>query len=323
MKKIAITGANGFVGSHLVRKLAPKYDVLCLVRENADTDLLPENADIRMIDYNNLSTISEVLKDCDILIHSAALTRARNWQTFKKINIDLPEDLLKISNEIKLQQFIFISSQAAAGPASDLYHPVQETDKCEPISMYGKSKFLAEKIIRDKADIPWTIVRPVSVFGPGDKDFLQYFKMIKKHIAPLIGFDKKNYNFIYVNDLVDLIDKTILNKKAFNETFFAAESKTYTMLEFIKSIELALNRKSLHLHIPHFLLSIAALMAGLLNKFSSRPPILNQEKVKEFKQKNWIVNTNKSEELLAFKTKSDLTKQIQETSNWYKSKGWL
>jgi nucleoside-diphosphate-sugar epimerase len=321
MKKIAITGANGFVGSRLVRQLAANHDVICLVRENSNIDLLPKNANIRKIEYNDLDAIREILVDCDVLIHSAALTRAKNWQTMKRINIDLTEQLLKISGDLK--QFVFISSQAASGPAMNNATPVTESDLCKPLTIYGKSKMMAEELIRSKAEIPYTIIRPVSVFGSGDSDFLQYFKMIKNFIAVQIGFDEKHYNFIYVNELVKLIDKTILNKFAYNETFFAADPKTYTMQEFIKSIEMAMNRKSIHLRIPVFLLQPAAGIAEFLNKFSSRPPLLNREKVKEFRQSNWLVSTEKAKKLLAFESASDLTEQMKETYNWYKDKGWI
>lgn len=321
MKKIAITGANGFVGSHLVRQLASEYDVICLVRKGSNLDLLPEGANILRIDYNKLDSISKVLSKCDILIHAAALTRAKNWQTFQKINIDLTQKLLELSGN--LQQFIFISSQAVAGPALNKAKPLRETDDCNPISMYGRSKLLAEEIIRNEAEIPFTIIRPVSVFGPGDKDFLQYFKMIKKRIAPQIGFTAKCYNFIYVEDLVELIKRTILNEKAFNEIFFAASSSNYSMSQFIKSIESAMHRKALHPRIPHVVLYPVAAVAEFLNRFSSRPPLINREKIKEFQQKNWIVNPEKAKKLLAFEVKSDLTAQMKETYNWYREKGWL
>jgi len=306
-----------------VRKFALNYNVLCLVRKGSSIDLLPENSNIKRVEYDKLDTISDALKNCDVLIHSAALTRARDWQTFKKINIDLTEELLNIANQQNMKQFIFISSQAAAGPALNSHEPVLETDECKPISMYGMSKLLSEDIIKNKAEIPYTIIRPVSVFGPGDSDFLQFFKMIKYRIAPLIGFEKKCYNFIYVKKLVELIEKSILNRKALNQTFFAADSNIYTMKEFVQNIEKAMNKKSFHFHIPRTLLTIVAVLAEVLNKFSTRPPILNREKAKELKQKNWIVSTEKTEKILAFKVQADLTAQLKETYKWYKDKGWL
>lgn len=321
MKKLAITGANGFVGSNLAIKLSADYDVVCLVRSNSDLQLLPENANIVKIDYDDLDAISAVLNDCDVLIHGAALTRARDWRTFKKINIDLTQNLLRLSGD--LQQFIFISSQAAAGPAASREAPVLEEDVCHPVSMYGKSKLQAEMIIRQQAAIPWTIIRPVSVFGPGDRDFLYYFKLVSRHFAPLIGFKEKIFNFIYIDELIELIAKTVLNPKAANETFFAANSNTYSMDQFIRAIEAAVSKKSLHLPIPLFLLYPAALAAEFFSRISGKPPLINRQKIKEFRQNNWIVDTQKASSLLAFETTQDLTAPLQQTYKWYLEKGWL
>lgn len=321
MKKIAITGANGFVGSHLVRKLATSYDVLCLVRPNADLRLLPENARLCKIDYDLPEKIAEVLQECDVLIHNAALTRAKNWLTFQKTNIELTEKLLKLSRN--MQQFIFISSQAAAGPVVNRLSPMKEEDECQPVSMYGRSKLLAEEIIRQEAEIPWTIIRPVSVFGEGDKDFLQYFKMIKAGIAPRIGFQKKYFHFIYVRELVDLIEKALLNEKAFDQIFFASTDVELTMDQFIASVEKVMNKKSLHLTIPHQLLYPVSAISEFLNRFSTRPPLINREKVKEFRQRYWLASGAKARKMLSFNADADIISQLKETYEWYKQKGWL
>ena len=324
MQKMIITGSNGFVGSALANKSKENYKVTCLVRHGSNVSLLPENIEIKYIDYNNTVAIMKLLCGQDVLIHTAALTRAKSWQQFKHINIDLTEKLIEIYNQTtSLKQFIFISSQAAAGPAPDKNTPKLESDECYPVSIYGKSKLLAENLIKVKAEKPWTIIRPVSIFGPADKDFLQYFRLIKKHLAMFIGFQQKYYNFIFVDDLIEMISKTNNNEKAYNETFFARGTDTLSIQQFVHNIESVMNTRALHLHIPQFLLYPIAVVSEMLTVFSHRPPFVNREKIKEFKQDNWIVSGDKAKKILNFETSGNMLDKLKTTYQWYKEKDWI
>jgi len=324
MKKIVITGSNGFIGSFLAKKLIQqKYDVTCFVRDGSNIELLPDNSQIVYVDYSNEKEISNLLQNQEIIIHVAALTRAKKWQQFKKINIELTEKLINFYNTSKsLKQFIFISSQAAAGPAIN-ENPKTESDLCTPISMYGKSKFLAENIIKKKAEKPWTIIRPVAVFGPGEKDFLQIFKMVKKHISFLIGYSKKFLNLIPVDDLTEIIIKTMENQKAYNQIFFASDGNVYTWNDIISNLEKALNTSSIRFRIPETLLFPVAVISEFCAFHRQNIPLFNREKVKEMKQHNWLVSNKKVKELLNFTASSDLLTNLKKTYEWYKEKGWM
>ncbi len=325
MKKIIITGANGFVGSALTKKLLNSgNDVTCFVRTGSDISLIENKNNVCFIDYNNLEEIKQVLQDKDILIHVAALTRARKWETFKKINIDLTETLLNLCNDSSIKQFIFISSQAAAGPALNKNLGKKEEDPTNPVTMYGKSKLLAEEIIRRNAKIPWTIIRPVSVYGAGDKDFLKLFKLVKNHFVFVSSFKTKYYNLIHIDELTDLIERTINNEKTYNETFFAANPRIIKNSELHKLIGKAMNSKTVTMRIPEFLLyPIASILEFISKLFKSKFPVLNRDKVKEFKEDYWIVNTDRSENKLNIKFKDNYLKNLQKTYQWYKDKRWL
>ncbi len=325
MKKIIITGSNGFVGSSLARKFSwEKFDVTCLVRFGSDTGLIPKECRIFRVNYNNTAEMLEIIEGSDILIHNAASTRAMNWKQFKKANIELTEKILNICNSTKsLKQFIFISSQAAAGPAQDEKHPKIESNRCFPVTMYGKSKLLAENLIKKKAEKSWTIIRPVSVFGPGDKDFLHYFKLIKKHLALHIGFKEKYMNLIYIDDLMEMISKTVGNKKAYNQIFFASDGNKYTLKKFIESLSSALNTYSITISIPEFILYSIALTGDIFSIFNKRPSLINREKIKELKENFWLVNNDKAKNLLGFKPSGNIVHDLETTYKWYKEKGWI
>lgn len=320
MKKIAITGANGFVGSSLTKKLmSDGFSVICLVRPQSDTRLLPDDAVIKKVDYNDEDQVIKALSGCRLLIHNAAITRGRNWEDFLKFNVDLTGKMVEIAHKISLEKFIFISSQAASGPAESAAKPVKETDICQPISQYGKSKLLAENIVIN-SKIPYTIIRPVSVFGAGDKDFLNYFKLIKKHLAFLAGFKPKYLNMIHIDDLIELIELTVNNSESENEVFFAS-SYSLTTKGLALSIKKIMKRSALLIPIPHLLLDVIAFLADLYSEITQRTALLNKQKVKEMKQRYWLVDNTKSQKILGFEPSDDIMNKLQKTYEWYVKEG--
>ncbi|MCF7858741.1 MAG: NAD-dependent epimerase/dehydratase family protein [Candidatus Cloacimonetes bacterium] len=325
MKKIVITGANGFVGSSLVNRLKlDNYVVSGLVRKNCNTDLIKDKKCIHIVDYNNSEQLKKILKDTDILIHAAALTRSRHWSDFQRVNIDLTEKLVDICNNLSIKHFIFISSQAVTGPAIDKNHKKKESEQPDPVTRYGKSKLEAENIIMKKAEIPWTIVRSVSVFGPGDKDFLKLFKLVKNHFVILNGFKHKYYNLIYIEEMVNLIKKTINNKRTFNEIFHLANPRIITNKELVKKIGRVINSKVVIIKIPELILSPIAIIFEFTSKLiKCRFPILNKEKVKDFKENYWIVDSSKSQELLNYEMSNEFENFLSITYQWYKNMRWL
>ena len=317
MEKILISGANGFIGSMLSGKLSQKYDVTCLVRKNADTSLIPYRCHIFKVDYSDTQTLQEIFDKSDVFIHCAAATRAKNWEQIKKINVALTRQMIDATNKSsQMKQFIFLSSQAASGYSKPNI-PKTEDDVCNPISLYGKSKLAAENTIKQHCKIPYTIIRPASVYGEGDKDFLQYFKLIKKHLAFFTGFDSFNISLIYVKSLINLIDLTILNKMSYNEIFFASDG-IYTLSEFVKNLEEITKIKAIKIKIPLFILDIIAFFAQILSIFHKRPLLLNKEKVKEIKIRWWIVSNEKAKEILRFEPSDNILNNLSNTYNWYK-----
>jgi len=322
--KVVITGANGFVGSNLVKHCLDKgCEVTGLVRSAADLSLLPTGYPPVKIDYRDDSALKTVLSGQEILVHNAAITRGRNWEQFRKHNIELTSRLVNIANETgSLRQFIFISSQAAAGICRGLSGK-KEDEECFPVSNYGKSKLFAEEEIQRNCRKNWTIVRPASVFGEGDSDFLQYFKLVKKGITPVLGFRTKYISLISISCLVDFIYRTFSNPRAYNEIFFSSCSSHYSMEEFTGTLEKAMKKRTIRIRIPEFLVYPAAVWGEIKGKISRRPSLLNLQKLKEMKSSNWICDPGKAKEVLGFDEHLDLSEALRKTYNWYKEKGWL
>ncbi len=325
MKNILVTGANGFIGSSLVNELNnSEYNVTALVRKSSNTELLSTQSKIRYIDYRDQKELQKIFEDHHILVHCAALTRAKKWKDFLEINVELTQKMVELCNRTDaMQHFIFISSQAAAGPASSLSDPKREADEEKPLTYYGKSKFLAEKYIKKFSRKNWTILRPVSVYGPGDQDFLQLFKMIKKGFSAQIGFQKKYFQTIYISDLIELIIRTFGNERCYQKTFFLANEPFINEEDFSQIIAKEMDKKIVNIRLPISLISLIAQFLDLLHIFSKRPAVLNRQKVKEFAQRYWLVDTSKTKRILDFSHKSEVSQNIKKTIADYKKRGWL
>lgn len=322
--KIAVTGANGFVGSNLTRYLMKQgHNVTALVRNTANVSLLPVKANIREIDYTSATSIKETFNGQEIIIHNAALTRAESWEEMKTGNVDLTQRLVEAVNQTdSVKQFIFMSSQAAAGMGVK-DRPKTEEDKPQPLTWYGKSKLMAEEIIQSQCNKDWTIVRPVSVYGPGDKDFLQTFKLMKNHLSVSLGIKDKFISLIYIDELCLFISKCLGNPKAAGQVFFASDGATYTHKMFSDAMQNAVHTYSFHFNLPDGFVLAGAAMGELWNRFHPKASVLNLQKFRELSGRYWTVSIDKAGKLLGYKPKPNLTHHLHTTWIWYKEQGWL
>lgn len=324
MKKIVITGANGFLGSTITKRLLNEgYEVISLVRNGSDTSLLPENSNIKFVDYNSSSDLIRIFSDADVIIHNAGLTKAKNWKAYKEVNVDLTKRIVDLFNiNPTIEHLIFLSSQAAAGPSLD-NTPLDEDLRCHPVSLYGKSKLMAENLIRTKVEKKWTIIRPASIFGPGDKDFLQLFKMIKKHIMLYPIQKEKIFSMIYSDDVAELINLVIIKPETVGQIFFAANNESYKQVEIIGYIESIMDSFVNHFVIPEFLLKIISGIFELFSRITGKINVINMERMKEFRLDNWQISNKKSKDLLGFAPKYEIYEALHKTYQWYLEKGWL
>lgn len=324
MLKIAITGANGFVGSTLCTKLSSKgHFVTALVRDGAKKDLLQTDIPIQSVDYQNDSELMCILNQHDILIHCAAQTRALSLEDMLEANTYLTERLIHLCNQSKtIQQVVFLSSQAASG-FSDGSIPKKEDDPCIPISWYGTSKLMAEEVIQNNCKIPWTIIRPCSVFGPGDKDFFQLFQLMEKRIQIKIGKQPQHVSLIYVEDLAELISCAIANPKSYKQVFFASDGKAHTDIELLDNLHRLTDKIAFHVVLPEAIVSTLGILIESFARSFHVVPLLNSQKAKELTEKNWVCSNQKARNLLEFEPKGDFSKKLKITYQWYKDHRWL
>jgi nucleoside-diphosphate-sugar epimerase len=320
MLKVLVTGANGFVGSHIVEALlSAKYYVICPVRKTSDLRWI-KGLPVRY-EYGDLSDknfLEKIVKDADIIVHCAAIVRAVVKSEYFKINVGITKNLCEVVLNINpgLKKFIFISSQAAMGPSSSVNFK-KITYEENPISDYGLSKLMAEKEIKKMfyKKVVYTILRPAAVYGPRDKDIFVFFNLVYKHLRPVTTI-KRLLQLVYVKDVANAVAACLENRKTNNNIYYLADSIAYTWSEIGKIISFSAGVKTIPIPIPDFVFRFIGIVSEVLSYVTKKPAVLNRQKVMEILQKYWIADTELSEKDLNISfTPLEVASKI--TYNWY------
>ncbi len=325
--KALITGATGFIGSHLAETLIAKgYAVTCTVRKTSDlTWLKGLNVKIVEGDITDRESLIEPVRNAEYVFHAGGITKAKNESAYYKINADGSRILYEVCQEHKthIKKIVHVSSLAAGGPAQP-GRPRVESDPDEPLTYYGKSKLEGEKYAAQYSrELPVTIIRPPAVYGPREKDIFFYFQLISMHLRPVLGWNKKYLSLIYVKDLVDAIILAAESPKSSGQTYYVDDGNTYSWQELSGQIQKALGTHALPVFVPEWLITAAAYVSEGLGIFSTEPALLNRQKVIELKQMSWATSSDKIRNELGFAATYDLVEGCEETVQWYRKNGWL
>jgi nucleoside-diphosphate-sugar epimerase len=321
-----LTGATGFIGSHIAERLIQKKITthLFVLRRNSLIDSFEKmGAIIYVAQHSNTKILKKSVKDADVIIHCAGATKALKEADYIEANVEFTSSILNLIN--KQQRFIFLSSQAASGP-SNSFIPTDEETKPNPVSYYGKSKLLAESRVKEwgkENDNNFVVLRPCVVYGPREKDVLNYFKMVKKGTLFLFGNGKKKFSIIHVEDLVNAV-MTCAEHSSRGETYFVSNDEAYSWEELGLSIKKALNRTHLfELKMPEVMAYLAACLSDALSFITKKPSIINRQKIIEAKQSAWLCSNRKIKKRLLWEPKISFRNGIKQTADWYIMKNWI
>ena len=324
---VLVTGANGFIGSHLTEALLARgYRVRCMVRATSDTGYIRHlPVEWAQADLGQPEGLRAACEGVDMVCHCAALTRALDQETFLRINAGGTEALARAAMEANpsLQRFLYISSLTAAGSAEGPGDYMDESRAPRPLDWYGKSKWAAEQALHalDGA-LPMTILRPSVVFGPRDRDVYAYFDLVNKHLELSLGRDERWVSLIYVRDLVELMILALESGAAVGETYFATGGAT-TYTEIARLLARVLDKRTLRVTVPLIALEPIVLVAKIQERLTGKPALLNEQRVLNMRQPYLICSPEKARRELGFQPAYELEAAVAETAAWYREHGWL
>jgi nucleoside-diphosphate-sugar epimerase len=324
--KVLLTGANGFVGSHILDVLlAGGIPTTVLLRPASDRRFLNHHLpslEVRTGSIIEPESLTPALVGITHVIHCAGCTKAVRASGFYQINHIGTRNLVEAINaQPAVQRFVHISSLAISGPATPA-KPASESNPPHPLSTYGESKLAAETEVRAHSHVPATIIRPPAVYGPRDHGFLPLFKAVNRHLLPRPS-SRQALSLVFARDLARAVVACLTNPAAVSRTYFVASSEIVTVRAMGEAIASQLGRWTLPCPLPSWVLWPVCLAQEIIARVTGKPHLLNLQKYAELRAPGWVCDPSLLKAELGFECSTPLKQGIAETLNWYKEQEWL
>ncbi|MHC4605714.1 MAG: NAD-dependent epimerase/dehydratase family protein [Planctomycetota bacterium] len=320
-RQALVTGATGFIGSHLVDALIDEeWSVRCTVRRTSNLRWI-EGRSVEGVecDLRRAQGIDRACDGVDTIFHVAGVISARTDGEFREGNWLASKNLVEGAIGAGVRRIVHVSSLAAAGPSPD-GEPLSEEMPPRPVSAYGRSKLEGEQeILRRAGEIEAAVVRPPVVYGPRDEGLLQMYQALRFGVKFSIG-GPKFISIVHVDDLVDGILLAADNEAAAGQAYFVCNAEPLSMTGAMDLIMDALGKKRRwRITVPEGLVrALGGLADGL--SFSG---LFSRDKAVEMTQKFWVCSPAKAERELGFRAQIPVAEGMRETAEWYRENGWV
>jgi nucleoside-diphosphate-sugar epimerase len=318
---VAVTGATGFVGSHLAAALVgaglrPRL----LARD--PRRLLPElsgRADPVTGALESSEALDALVAGCGTVFHLAGVVRAGSAAGFDLGNRVGTERLVAaLQRRAPTARLVHVSSLAAAGPSADPAG-VAPDDPAAPVSAYGRSKLAAETAARAVSE--WVIVRPPAIFGPRDTDVLQFFRLAARGVVPLPAGERW-VTTAYVSDVVRALLAAGTGEVR-GQVLHLGDPRPMTMRALIGMLAAAGGVRARVVAVPGGVLRAAGLVGDLLQRLGARGVALTSDKAGELLARHWTARTEGSSRLLGVAGSVPFGAAAGATWTWYRAEGWV
>jgi nucleoside-diphosphate-sugar epimerase len=323
--KVLVTGANGFVGAMLCRKLAERGDrVRGLIRKTSNLSLL-EGVTLEKVigTLEDVKSLRSAMKDIDAVYHTAAsVSDWGTWDTFRSVNVDGTRHVLDAAVENRVRRFVLVSSLAVHS-----FIGLRDADETSPQLPtpfpYCQTKREAESLAlsyHKKGKIEVVVIRPGDIYGPGDRvSLLKMAPHLEKGLMIIIGGGKTLSSFTYVENLADGIILAGTHPRAAGEAFAITDEIHLTYREYFDRLTEALDVPKVRFSItPWLAYGIASILEWIYRLFriSSRPPVTRY--LAKHLWKDFHFRIDKAKLILGYQPRIGLDEAIRRTVIWYK-----
>lgn len=318
LKRILVTGASGFLGSHIAEAAHEAgYEVHALIRPTSSRRWLGyEWLNIHVAELNDRKTLSSILKDVDAVIHNAGTL----WGDYHRVNTEGTRIIAEESVKVGIKRFVYISSLAAGGSSKGPYAK-DGGEPDNPISSYGCSKKEAEQLLcRLRNQIDVVILRFPMIYGPRDTQGLRLFKTFKILINPSVGLRRRYISAVYVKDAARAALTALSAPVSSGSCYNISDGADYTFNKLYKVVGKVWGRKALRIPVPFDLIMFGA---WVVNDFLKGKTAFNPDQMRMFRRRYWLVSPERAIRELGWKPQVGIYQGVKETVRWYKEKGWL
>jgi dihydroflavonol-4-reductase len=318
-----VTGATGFVGSHLVEALQrSSIEVTAFARSASKAaDLVRRGVRVVNGDLDDVAGLDRAVRDQDVVYHVAGMIAARDEAEFLRCNRDGTRNLLTATERQGRSRFVLVSSLAAAGPAQ-LGTPLRGTEPPRPVTAYGRSKLAAEQVVRSSS-LPWSIVRPPIVYGPRDREVLKVFRLARLGLAPVFGDGAQELSAVHAADLAQALLAVAQSPGSIGRTYHACHPQVFTSADLAEAVAASMGRSVVRLRVPHAIGRALLAITERSARLTGRVTILTSDKANEFFQPAWTGDPAPLMRDTAWRARYDLSSGLADTYQWYREAGWL
>jgi len=301
--RVAVTGATGFIGRHVVAHLRSRGD-----------DVIEVGRPLQRV------AVSKAIAGAETVVHLAGVVSASRDADYTAVNVEATAAVAEATRDAEAR-LVHISSLAAAGPAGP-QAPRSEGDPPAPMTAYGRSKLEGERVVAAVAGLHWTVLRPGVVYGPGDRAVLPLFVLASRGVLPSIGRASAAYTFVYITDLVRAIASAV-DRGASGDVLFVGHAKPVTTRALLEGVRSAVGRGAIIVPVPLAALRLVALLGDVGGAIRGKPLPMNSRRYSELTTDGFVCRVERLRDRLGVVAAVGLDEGLAQAAAWYRREGWL
>ncbi len=327
IKRIAVTGATGFLGSHLVEALLAQGRAVHVLARDADkvAPLRERVARTVVADIADRDAMAELVADADCVVHLVSNFRTASGppESYRQINVEGTRAVLEAAREAGVRRFVHCSTIGVHGHVRQT--PAREDAPFNPGDRYQETKMEAERLCREQigqGGMEIIIVRPCSMYGPGDMRMLKMFRMLAKRSFLMVGPCRENFHAVYIDDIVDGFLRAMDTPGIAGETFIIGGEAYLSLKDYIATAARAVGAPMPWLRLPYGPFYAAAVVCEALCVPLGIEPPLHRRRVRFYKN-NRAFDIGKARRMLGYRPRVPLAEGMARTVAWYREHGYL
>jgi len=326
---VLVTGATGFTGQTLCRKLAKAgAHIRAIARKSSNISAL-DDVEIEWVRGNvfDKDVLETAAVDVNYIFHVAAAFNEEmgSEEGFRKVHVYSTQILAKlVTGKPEFKRFLHVSTVGVHGHIE--IERADENYRFLPGDAYQRTKLEAERWLAEysiESGLPYAVVRPAPIYGPGDKRLLKFFKMANMGFVLMLGKGKGMFHLIHVDDLTNILLLAASKDEALGEVFIAAaDDGPISIIEMGKMIGKHIGKRTHTIRLPLWPFYLAAdISSAVFPRLGMQPPIYRRRV--DFYTKDRNFDSHKVRELLGYTSKMDNEAGLKETVQWYQEQGLI